>query len=469
MPASATQSPDRPKVLFIAVDDLRPLLGCYGVVEARTPHLDALSKQSVVFHRAYCQQAICNPSRASLMTGARPDTIGVHDLETHFRDKVPDITTVAQHFKQQGYHARSLGKIYHGTLNDPESWSEPWWKPKAPSFYFREENRRRHAERQAAARQADSNTTFTLGATWERAPVGDVDLPDGKVAERAMASLAELRDQPFFLGVGFVKPHLPFVVPEPYYEWYDGAGLSAFPPAEAPRGMPACALNEWEELNQYDGLPHNGPLSPEMAAALVQGYFAAVSYLDAQVGKVLAELDRLDLRKETVICFWADHGFQLGEHGQWCKHNNFEASTRVPLMISAPGIHPRAIHQVVELLDVFPTLCELADLAMPSHLEGKSLRPLMEGESEDETAVALSQYPRQIPRVGPAMGRSIRTSRYRYTAWQAKGDDFLAEELYDYQEDPGETVNLAGLPLGEAILDGELRARHDQVWGVAGN
>ena len=445
-PASDTDTATEekpPNVLFIAIDDLRPELGCYGKDYIHSPNIDRLAQQGLVFDRAYCQQAVCSPSRTSLMTGLRPDATGVYDLQTHFRETVPNVVTLSQHFVQQGYHAEFWGKIYHAALLDSVSWSveganqdrrvEPQWP---------QENWRAYVlERSNAI--ADQNEGG--GLPYERAAVPDTAYPDGIVAARAIETLRKLRhgEQPFFLAVGFYKPHLPFNAPQKYWDLYDSTDitLSAFP--TPPQGAPDVALTEWEELRAYASVPTEGGVDEALARRLIHGYRACISYTDAQVGKLLDELDRLDLRKNTIVVLWGDHGWKLGDYGDWCKHTNFDIDTRVPLMVSAPGMdNPgQRTDALVEFVDIYPSLCELAGLPLPTHLQGTSFVPLLEDPAQAWKDVALSQFPRQQEKL---MGYSLRTDRYRYTRWQQRDNgQTVARELYAHQDNALVAENLA--------------------------
>ena len=517
-----------PNVLFITVDDLRPELGCYGKSHVVSPNIDRLAAGGTVFTRAYCQQAICNASRASFLTGLRPDSTGVYDLVTHFRKKVPDVVTLPQVFKEQGYHTQAFGKIYHpafpgygigSDLGDPQSWSEPIWLP-GPRYYYsplgerlaREvyeqamtstvpggphwvtEVKARQATRQAAGgagRNEDDWKSVNVRVLATEAPeVPDGTLYDGEVTDRAIAALRRQKQrqdsagagtkQPFFLAVGFLKPHLPFIAPRKYWDLYDPAKLDVAANPDTPRDVPpvamAVAMDELRDTYPKDvlvpapgktglaaeqpyDLPQKAPLSREQAVQLRRGYYACVSYVDAQVGRIVAELERLDLAKDTIIVLVGDHGFSLGEHGLWGKLTNFEDSTRSPLIIAAPG---RAAGggrtpALVELVDVYPTLCDLAGLPKPDRLEGTSLVPLLKDPGSEWKTAAFSQYPRK-----GLMGYSMRTDRYRYTVWQSTDDARVnaGTELYDHTIDPSETMNLARLPQNAALvaaLDAQLK------------
>lgn len=430
-------------ILFIAVDDLRPELGCYGKDYIHSPNIDRLASQGIVFNRAYCQQAVCSPSRTSLMTGLRPDSTHVYDLQTYFRDVVPaSVTTIPQHFIQQGYHAEFWGKIFHAAILDSASWSvegnnqdrriEPQWPMENWRAYVTDESNA----------LADQNNGG--GPPYERAIAPDTAYPDGIVAQRAIETLNKLsqQDQSFFLGVGFYKPHLPFNAPQKYWDLYDPEKIELPNQDTPPDEAPPVAFTEWGELRAYSLIPAQGEVSDSMARNLIHGYRACVSYTDAQIGKVLDELDRLSLRDNTIIILWGDHGWKLGDYGDWTKHTNFELDTRSPLIVSAPGIEiaGQRTDALVEFVDIYPSLCELAGLPLPSHLQGTSFVPLLDDPDQEWKQVALSQFPRQG---GEIMGYSLRTDRYRYTRWQDTLGAIVARELYDHQNDPIAYRNLA--------------------------
>lgn len=418
---------ERPNVLFIAVDDLKPLLGCYGDQRILTPGIDRLAGRGVRFDRAYTNQAVCAPSRNALMTGLRPDTIGVYDLMTFFRKSRPDAVTLPQYFKTRGYRSESLGKLYHlghGNSDDPErSWSSKPWNPKGG-----------HRAVPAGAGR---------GPAVESADVPDHQYADGMIADEAIRRLDAAKADPatpFFLGVGFLKPHLPFCAPETYWKLYTRDQFRPDPMSKPPADAPAYAATDWGELRQYDGIPRQGKLPDDLQAELIHGYHAAVSFMDAQVGRVMDHLEKSGLASRTIVVLWGDHGWHLGDHGFWCKHTNYEQATRIPLIISAPGMKSGVSKALVETVDLYPTLCELAGIPTPNGLDGHSLRPLLENPALAGDDQAIHVYPR-----GKRIGRAIRTARHRLVEWRAPGApaESAEYELYDYQTDPAETRNLA--------------------------
>ncbi len=450
-------------VLFLAVDDLRPELGCYGHPLIKSPNIDRLAAQGLRFNRAYCQEALCNPSRASLLTGLRPATLGVFDLATHFRDRKPDVVTLPQIFKKNGYTSISLGKIFHttnGNHDDNESWSElPWRGPAGqPEEPDGPERANPKGKKKGKAASADHSDTLPFGDP----DCDDDGLLDGKIATHALAVLQRIRDKPFFLGVGFHKPHLPFVSPKKYWGFYKVSDLKLAPNPFLPKDAPAFASNDASELRRYRDVPDAGPVSDEAALHLIHAYYACVSYVDSQVGRVLAELDRLGLREKTIVILWGDHGYHLGEHGTWTKRTNWEIATRAPLIISVPGQKTAGAttEALVEFVDIYPTLAELCQIAPPANLEGKSFRLLLENPRCDWKTAAFSIYPKDIPGAGKGFGRAMRTDRYRLVEWSASGSEKRSYELYDHATDPQENVNAANLPENKEMLHGLLDRLH---------
>ncbi|MFN7137771.1 MAG: sulfatase [Limisphaerales bacterium] len=452
----SSSAKDKLNVLFIAVDDLRPELGTYGHAMIQSPHIDQLAKTGLQFERAYCQLALCNPSRASLLSGRRPETLKVYDLATFVRDGNPDVVTLPQLFKQHGYRSVGIGKIFHttnGNHDDPESWS-----PK-PSTKAAAANEKKPATPKKGKTKDHSETL-----PYDDPDVADDALSDGKIAANAVAALREMKDEPFFLAVGFHKPHLPFVAPKKYWDLYDPRKIQLAPNRFHPKDAPAFASNNSSELRRYKGVPQNGPIPDELAHKLIHGYYASVSFVDAQIGRVLTELDRLGLREKTVVILWSDHGYQLGEHATWNKRTNWEIATRVPLVISAPGqkAKGRKTDALVELVDMYPTLVELCGLPLPPKIEGTSFVPLLENEKRPWKTAAFSVYVNKIPELGPgnAFGRAMRTDRYRFIEWSAPGSDKRVYELYDHKNDPQGNVNVANLPKNKDLVASLTRQLH---------
>ena len=442
LPLSASSAPN---VLFIGIDDLRPDLGCYGDEFAITPNFDRLAAQGTVFNRAYCQQAVCGPSRLSLLSGRRPDTIQVWDLNSHFRETIPDLITLPQHFKNKGYYTRSIGKIYHGSgapAKDTPSWSED------PLY----DDTRKHEWRYASAENRAVDTLKREATEGEDVP--ENTFVDGLVCDAAEEALATLKDkqQPFFLGVGFRKPHLPFVAPKKYWDLYKRSEIPGRVTQTHPKGAPEFATRTWNEIEGYTDIPKDlNAISAEKIQELRHGYYACISYIDVLIGRLLDRLDELDLTDNTVICLWGDHGFHLGEQGLWTKANNYELAARVPLIISIPGQKEKGVtsNAFVELVDIYPTLSDLCGLDLSSELEGLSMKPLLDQPDLPWKSATFNQYPRDYTAIkhkrhGDVMGYAVRTDRYRYVQWKDwKSGEILEEELYDQQTDPNEMINIA--------------------------
>ena len=435
-------------VLFVVVDDLRPQLGCYGVDWIKSPNIDQLAADGLLFERAYCQQAVCAPSRASVLSGCRPDTTTIYDLQTPLRTAMPDVLSLPQHFRNQGYETVSIGKVYHHAMDDPQGWSqEPFrstgdWKGRG---YLTDEAMEVIA-RTDREQEAMGSSRRGLGPAFEAADVPDDAYHDGKDALAAVAKLGELAalDRPFFLATGFHKPHLPFSAPKRYWDLYDEASVPLALNPFAPEGATEFSLTNYGELRGYFGMPKEGRIPDELARKLVHGYAACVSYMDAQLGLVLADLDRLGLRENTAVILWGDHGWKLGEHDSWCKHTNFEIDARAPMMISPPGMRGagKRTTALVEFVDMYPSLCELCGIPIPDHIEGTSFLPLVADPERPWKRAAFGQYPRR-----EVMGYAMRTDRYRYVEWRERATgSVLARELYDHQADPQENVNAAGKP-----------------------
>jgi iduronate 2-sulfatase len=451
MLATASVAAERPNVLLICVDDLKPALGCYGDALAKSPNIDELAARGMRLENAYCNQAVCAPSRNSLLTGLRPQTLGIYDLPTNFRKAAPDAVTLPQYFKANGYRTEGLGKIFHvghGNYEDPKSWSVPHWHTKVVGYALPESRAAEGLTREEARFEnvVDGRATkLPKGAAYEVADVPDNAYADGQIADEAVGRLksaAKNPDEPFFLAVGFVKPHLPFCAPKKYWDLYDPADIKLPQRRTPPDGAPAYAPTTWGELRQYKGVADEGPVPDEQQRTLIHGYYAAMSYMDAQVGRVLAALDETGLAKNTIIVFWGDHGWHLGDHGMWCKHSNYEQAARIPLLVVAPGVATAGSESaaLVESVDVYPTLCELAGLKTPTALDGVSFASSLRDPSAAGEAIAFHVYPR-----GERLGRAVRTERYRLVEWKKPGTpaDTAELELYDYQADPGETKNLA--------------------------
>jgi iduronate 2-sulfatase len=468
--------PEKPNVLFIAVDDMRCDLGCYGTAYVKSPNLDKLASSGVLFSRAYCQQAVCNPSRVSVLTGLRPDTTHVWDLSTEMRTVIPDAITLPQYFRQHGYRAVAYGKIFHNPFPDAVSWDEPTHFAKDVIDYS-EENRQRLATFRQKLRDNGKPKNFIdrmRGPATEIQDQPDDKNFDGKQTSDALIKLRELSagESPFFLAVGYIRPHLPFITPKKYWDLYDRAKLPLAPNQEMPKDMPAVAFGDrnlggFYELRDYMDYcdapsPFDGPLTEAQQRELKHGYYASVSFVDAQVGRLLAGLDELGLAQNTIVVLWSDHGWKLGEHGGWCKQTNFDIDTRAPVIIRMPGAKTNGQKNdtLVEFVDIYPTLCELAGLPAPKTLEGVSLKPILDGSAKKVKDAAFSQFPRKH-QGRDYMGYAMHTERYRYVEWlDAMSGETIARELYDHETDPAENVNIASRPEQAELL----KALNLQMW-----
>jgi len=434
--ADQVGSKRKPNVLFISVDDLSCALGCYGDLIAKTPNIDRLAASGVRFDRAYNQLPLCNPTRASLMTGLRPDRIKVYDLDRHFRDEVPDVVTLPQAFQQAGYFTARVGKIYHynvpaaiGTdgADDPISWHRVV-NPKG-----------RDTVDEDRIYNAQPNRKISASLSWLADDGEDGDQTDGMIATAAIRLLEEKRDKPFFLGVGFFRPHTPYVAPKKYFDLYPVAQLRLPYAPEGDRDdVPIAAFAHNCPVPHYN-------LDEATLLQATQAYYACVSFVDAQIGRLLESLERLEIADNTIVVLWSDHGYHLGDHGGiWQKRTLFEQAARAPLIIRAPGRvgNGSDCRKIVEFVDIYPTLTHLADIETPADLDGSDLTPLLDNPIADWDGYAVTQVLRPADdRLNqPVMGRSIRTERYRYTEW---GEGTYGVELYDHHTDPSEFHNLA--------------------------
>ncbi len=437
-------------VLFFHIDDLRPELGCYGQDNIKSPNIDALAASGVVFDRAYCQQALCGPSRISMMSGMYPDTTGICDLWTPLTKIMPDAMTMPRYFKERGYQTYSFGKVYHHNRDDKQSWSR--LMPKATSVYANQQTLDDIDQRVKQGKEkgvgVDKLRTLAKGPAFEMADVADEAYPDGKVAMEAMETLRQNKDKPFFMCVGFAKPHLPFAAPKKYWDLYQHDDFDV-PERDLPKDAPSLAFTKWGELRAYRGMPETGPLTDQQTRQLKHGYAASVSFADAQVGKVLAELDRLGLRENTIVVLWGDHGYKLGDYGAWCKHTNLELDAHVPFIVSAPGINAgQRTDSLVEMVDVFPTLAALTGGAIPESCDGKNLEQVLANPKTKIREFAISQYPR-----GKTMGYSLRNQRWRYTEWiNSVTKKTVGRELYDHQDSALAHQNLVSDPQHQTMI-----------------
>jgi len=467
---------DKPNVLFIFSDDLRPELGCYGCEHIHSPNIDRIAAMGSHFEKCYVQVAVCNPSRASMLTGKRPDELGVWGLNKHFRESNPDVVTLPQHFMNCGYHTCAIGKIYHNDKLDPASWSEP--RLIVPGFPYdpdcvyvdnhnlewleQKKNELRGTAREVRGVDQFGHWYLKAGAT-EMPEVPDDAYYDGAQTDLAIKKLGELteKDKPFFFGLGYYRPHLPFNVPKKYWDLYSREAIELAEYDMPPLGAPPVAMNSMKELrgyNDFSDCPHplEGQLHPDHAKLLRHGYFASVSYIDAQIGKVLDELERLDILDNTIIVLWGDNGWKLGDYGSWGKMTNYEMDTRVPLIIKpAPGRSTEsepaksAREQIVESVDIYPTLCDLAGLPQAKGLAGKSFAGHLDDPANEGKPYAFSQFLRYgfwlAEGEDEIMGYTVRSMDWRYVEWfKSDSDMCIAKELYDITSQGLEQLNLAG-------------------------
>lgn len=448
-----------PNILLVCVDDLKPLTGSYGDPIARTPNIDRLAARGVQFDRGYCNQAVCGPSRYNLMLGTRSTTSGLYQFGRDFRAVYPNAVTLPQYFKQHGYRAESVGKIFHvghGNYDDAASWSVPSFKDRVVEYLLPESTSGGKLTREEAyfgnIKTSVPHFELPRGAAWEKVDVPDNAYADGRVATESIRRLQEAKRsrQPFFLAVGFARPHLPFTVPRKYWDLYDPAKLPLASNPNPPAGAPPYALKKIGELNQYEPVPDRTPVAEDLQRTLIHGYYAGVSYVDAQIGRVLDELDALGLADRTVVLLWGDNGYSLGTHGDWTKHTNYEDSNRIPYIFAGPGIARGArTAALIETVDIYPTLCALAELpapAGPQPIEGLSQMPVLRDPKAAVKDHVYHAFPRRRPdRNQEWLGRAIRTERHRYVEWLPFGatGEKPDLELYDYVADPLESKNLA--------------------------
>lgn len=417
----------KPNILFIVVDDLRPQLGCYGHKETISPNIDRLASDGMVFERAYVQVPVCGASRASLMTGLYPTRDRFVTYYSRAQEDAVGIPDIPAHLKTNGYTTISNGKIYHNVDDNTNSWNEIH-RPKDFRVYLKPENQGKEWKEMAA---------------YEDADVPDNAYPCGALADKIIGDLRRAKQEgtPFFITAGFTKPHLPFNAPKKYWDLYDPEKLELADNPFKPEGAPSQAMHQWNELRDgYGGMPEVGNMPDDLARRLIHGYYACVSYTDAMIGKVMDELDRLGMGDDTIVVLMGDHGWQLGEHTLWCKHALFNTSTFTPLMIRAPGFkNGQRTEALVEFVDIYPSLCELAGVPLPEHLQGKSFVPLLKNPDADWKEAAFSRY---------HGGESVTTERYSYSEWNGG-----TRMLYDHEKDPDENVNVSENPEYKQVVD----------------
>lgn len=445
--SNISASSEPPNVLLICIDDLRPELKCYGAQHMLTPSIDQLSSSGVTFDRCYVQVAVCNPSRASTWTGLRPDTLGVYTLRTHFRETKPDAVTLPQHLRAHGYTCECLGKIFHNPWPDPQSWDRPHeWGDGSHTNYTPEQETYR--KRVAEDLPEDSWQKGNLRGVITNDPdITDAEHSDGSLTLKSIDRLRALQSggKPFFLAVGFTLPHLPWTPPKSWWDRYDREAIPLATHSAPPEGAPEVAVGTSYELSHYADMVHmptpfEGALSEAETRRLRHAYFASVSFIDAQVGLLLEALSDLGLADDTIVILWSDHGYKLGDYNAWSKMTNYEIDTRIPFIIRDPRAkaNGQRCRQLIESLDVFPTVCELTGVPLPQVLEGKSAAPLLDDPNLPHIDAAFSQYIRD-----GQIGNAIRTDRWRYVEWrQLQNGNIEHRELYDHTDDPGETQNV---------------------------
>lgn len=455
---------ERPNILLLLVDDLKPAMGCYGDKTAQTPHLDALAARGMRFEAAYCNQAVCAPSRFTLMLGAHSSSTGLYHLGSDLRATLPDAVTMPQYFAMHGYRTESLGKIYHiGHENegDPTSFQVPHFQEKVIEYVDPASTPGGRLTREEAMFTNAKLTNPELGdynelprgAAYESPDVDDEAYADGRVAKETLARLRAAKERrekegtPFFIAAGFARPHLPFSAPKQYWDLYDATSLPMPGNEDLPADSPKVAHKRGGEIRNYFPVPDkNDPaeISDEVKRKLIHGYYASTSYVDAQIGKVIAGLVELGLAESTIIVLWGDHGFHLGDLGIWTKHTNYEQANRIPILIAAPGVTtPGSVtSQLTETVDLFPTLAELAGLPAPTGpqpIDGVSLVPVLSDPAARVRDHAFHVFPKAT------LGRAIRTERYRLVEWKkpGAGPETAQYELYDYANEVVEKNNIA--------------------------
>ncbi|HET8735049.1 MAG TPA: sulfatase [Pricia sp.] len=448
----------KPNILLLLVDDLKPTLGTYGDPIAKSPNLDKLAASGMRFNWAYANQAVCAPSRYNLMLGSRSTSTGIYGFGQEFREVYPKAITLPQVFQKAGYHTESMGKVYHighGNTGDARSWSIPHFKEKVIEYIVPESTGRKLTREEAFfentrmyIKDTPKNNELPRGAAWESPDVLDDAYADARVANHAidrLRKLSEKQEKPFFMAVGFARPHLPFSVPKKYWNLYDPQKLP-LPKFEGyPKGAPKFAVKRGGEIDQFTPIPQGADIYEDsLKRKLIHGYYASISYMDAQLGRVMDELNRLNLDKNTIVVLWGDHGWHLGDHGIWTKHTNYEQATRIPLIFVAPGVTKpgSSTDRIAETVDIYPTLADLAGLQVPDTpqpMDGSSLKSTLNGSSKGDMDYAYHSYIRNN-----YLGEAIRDNRYRMVRWTNLEDKTdVIFELYDYQKDPQETENIA--------------------------
>ncbi|WNC69171.1 sulfatase [Thalassotalea nanhaiensis] len=443
--ATDKQATEKLNVLFIGADDLRMNLGAYGDNIAITPNIDALATQGVVFTKAHVQFTSCNASRASMLTGMRPDSIKVYKLNTHFRSTVPDIVTLPQHFKNNGYHTESIGKIYHNYANitDEKSWSVPARLAQEPHF-------------NDYVLKSSFKSGKAKGIAAESATYSGDKYVDDKITSDAVQTITRLKNtnKPFFLGVGFMKPHSPYNAPKKFWDLYQREDIESLGPVTKPDSADNLNWFKFKEIRGFSDLPNKGNFAEETAQRLRHGYYAATSYVDDNIGRLIKALKDNGLYENTVIVFWSDHGYHLGENNHWTKVTVRELDTRVPLIFRIPGQKPFKTNAITEYIDIYPTLADICNLPSPKNLDGSSFNKLFSDPFSAHKKAAFSQVSRPWPGNKPIthMGYTVRTDVYRYTRWiETKSQRMISEELYHTENDVLERQNLINSASSQSV------------------
>jgi iduronate 2-sulfatase len=485
LPGGSAQTPPKQlNVLMIPVDDLRPQLGCYGFDRIISPYIDALAATGTLFRRAYTMVATCSPSRTCLMTGCRPDTTRVYDLVTHFRKTIPDTVTLTQHFSQHGYESVGMGKVFHGSLNDTASWDR-WIDIKSGSSWLDPKTKQWQARLQTEASQkglkGKARSRYTRGTVTECMDVPDNAYFDGAMTDQAVRELEAFSrsGKPFFMAVGYKKPHLPFIAPKRYWDLYKRQDIVAASNPFHPKDMPKGAVDSFpgemgaycdaRELADAQKAAGKQDWPDEYSKQLIHAYYACISYIDAQVGRLLTTLEQTGLAQNTVVMLWGDHGWHLGENGTWGKHTNLEWGTHSPLLLHVPG-QPNAgvaVEGLTEFVDIYPTLAEACGLPVPDHCEGTSLMPLVRTPSAPWKDAAFSQFRKTINGVR-CMGYTMRVDTFRYTEWRSRKDltRVVARELYDHRHHHDENENVID-QVGYAKIIKAMAAKMKAGWRAA--
>lgn len=457
VPGSIVIAAERPNVLFIASDDMRPQLGCYGDPVVKSPNIDRLAGHGMLFERSFVQQALCSPSRISMLSGRYPATTQIFEIGRPLRATLPDITTLPQHFKNNGYHTRSLGKIYHVGIDDDASWTIPAWHSKKPrngpaGIAAVEARKQEYAGKNIKAPAKGKGAVNYAVPAFDAVDCKDEDLMDGDCATNAIAQLnehAKTPQQPFFLAVGFANPHVPWVSPKKYWDLYDREKIPLPKNNFLPKGAPKFAATSGMDFRWYSNVPE-GDIPDSFGRECLHGYLAAISYVDAQVGRLLDALEETGLAKNTIVVFWSDHGYYMGEHTWWgAKHNNYEGATRNTFIMSVPGMKTagQKTKSLVQAVDIAPTLTQLCGLPPSAGFQGRSLKPILDDPAAIVDDAAFSWYPKE-----GWLGVAMRMDKWRYVEWTKPGEE-TQRELFNMVHDPQNDLNVADKPEHQQLLE----------------